>query len=152
MELPPASSQSHGGGQVHALPQHQGGIVEPRCSEQGWKLPWQSWRLLPEVPDLLETQLRPCRGAGENGQVSLISRPNLPPGALPAWSHLLKAWAIATFDSLHSIWGKGARRVLYPTQAGTSSWETCCSLGYLTTNKGGTGKRHGNFFFISFSI
>lgn len=63
---PPASSQSHGGGQVHALPQHQGGIVEPRCSEQGWKLPWQSWRLLPEVPDLLETQAQATqRSRGE---------------------------------------------------------------------------------------
>lgn len=33
VEFAPDSSQSGGGGQANALPQHQGGGVEPRCSE-----------------------------------------------------------------------------------------------------------------------
>lgn len=138
---PPASSQSHGGGQVHALPQHQGGIVEPRCSEQGWKLPWQSWRPLPEVPDL-ETQAQATQRRGKSGQVSLINRANLLPGDLPAWSPLLKAWAIATFDSLHSIWGKGGglRQSSIQHRLKLAPRAICCFLGHLTTNKGGTGK------------
>lgn len=95
--------------------------------------------LLPEAPG----PGVPSSGSGQvEGQVSgqgcRVNRANLLPGALPAWSHLLKAWATATSDSLHSAWGKEDwdsppsqhRLELAPGAP-------CCSLGHLTANEGG---------------
>lgn len=69
-------------------------------------------------------RLRSGRMADGNGQRSLGNRANLLPSALSAWSYLLKAWAMAPSDFLHSTWGEGRRTVFYSNIVETRLWGT----------------------------
>lgn len=69
-------------------------------------------------------RLRPGRVADGSRQRCLDNRANLLPGAPSAWSLLLKTWAMAPSDSLHTTWGKGKRTVFYSNIAETRLWGT----------------------------